>query len=265
MRIPPEDYAYSIGRIRAMETFLIKEEVFKEATEADLSEALKLFTESPLYSSGLMRIKDSAGLEKILKEELSGLKQLIRSLMLDEELSVILDGETIDDIYKIKNAFKNEFLRDYIMYLADMHNIKTFLRLYILKEPQGSLESLLTCEGFIKKKDFLELYSKDLAAFLNRLEYVHKDGGTIDYTYYIREAVRKAAEGNSFIGLERAINDFLVRYLKQAKYIIFGPEPVAAYYFARLGEINLIRMIILAKINGVADDIVKERLNSVYA
>ncbi len=127
------------------------------------------------------------------------------------------------------------------------------------------LEESITCEGFIKKRDLVDLYSKDLTAFLNRLEYVHQDGRTIDYTYYIGEAVKKAALGGSFIYLEKAVADFLIRLLKAAKYVVFGPEPVIAYYLARVNEISLMRLIILAKFNELKSDIVKERMNAVYA
>jgi len=79
------------------------------------------------------------------------------------------------------------------------------------------------------------------------------------------EAIRKLERESSFVALEKEINDFLIQILKPAKYLSFGPEPILAYYFAKVNEINLIRMIILAKLNNVPSDLVKERLNNVYA
>ena len=67
------------------------------------------------------------------------------------------------------------------------------------------------------------------------------------------------------MALEKAICDFLMRELRTAKYVTFGPEPVVAYYFARVNEINLMRMIILAKLNNFSSEFVKERLNLTYA
>jgi len=261
----PLDYAFAVGKIRAMERFLIKPEVFEEAAESDLDEALKLFTESQVYSAELLHVEDSRQLEDALRQQLIDLKKLVGGLLLDEELKSFLEIDDLDNIRLVCKKYGSDFLNDYIMHLIDMNNIKTFLRLYILKEPIEKLEEALTCEGFIKNKDFLELYSKDLTAILNRLEYVHQDGRTVDYTYYIGEAARKTAQEKSFIYLEKAINDFLVRSLKSAKYMVFGPEPVIAYYLARANEINLMRLILLAKMNNVAGDVVKERLNAVYA
>jgi len=260
----PLDYAFSIGKIRALERFLIKPEVFEEAIESDFNEALRLFAESDLYSADILYIKDSQKLETVLNQELINLKKLVSGLLLDKELLFFIDTDNLGSASEACRKFGSEFLNDYITHLIDMHNIKTFLRLYILEEPEEKLRRALTCEGFIKNKDFLKLYTQDLTALLNRLEYVHKGCRTIDYTYYIGEAVQKTVKEKSFAYLEKAINDFLIQILKPAKYITFGPEPVIVYYLAKVNEINLIRMIILAKLNNIENTLVKERLNDVY-
>jgi V/A-type H+-transporting ATPase subunit C len=265
MRVSPLDYAFAVGKIRALEGFLIKAEVFEEAMESGLDEALRLFAEADLYSDELLRVKDSRQLEAVLNQELLKLKKLVSELLLDKELLRLLDLNPMECIEEILKSFPGEFLQDYLLHLIDMHNIKTFLRLYILGEPQEELQRRLSCQGFIKKEDFLGLYSQDLSAFLNRLEYVNKRHQIIDYAFYLREAIKKLKEDNSFAALEKEINDFLIQVLKPAKYFIFGPEPVLAYYFAKINEINLMRMIILAKINNLPVSLVKERLNSVYA
>lgn len=264
-RTSPLNYAFAVGKIRALEKFLIKQEVFEEAIEADLNEALRLFVESDLYSDELLHIRDSRQLETILTGELLKLKKLISDLILDKGLLGLVELNTLSSVKDILKNYPSPFLGDYFMHLIDMHNIKTYLRLYILREPKELLEKHLTCEGFIKKDVFLKLYTGDLTAFLNRLEYVHKDNRVIDYAYFLREAIEKAEKENSFIALEKAINDFLIQVLKPARYLSFGPEPLLAYYFAKANEMNLIRMIILAKLNNVPHDLAKERLNSVYA
>lgn len=259
------NYAFAVGKIRALEKFLIKPEVFAEAIESNLAEALRLFVESDLYGEGLLHIKDSQQLESVLSQELAKLKKLIGDIILDKELLGLLELDTLVCIETALKSYPSEFLKDYFMHLVDMHNIKTFLRLYVLKEPKDLLKNLLSCEGFIKKDMFLRLYEQDLSVFLYRLEYIHKNERIIDYASFLRDPIQKLKEENSFIALEKAINDFLIRVLKPAKYISLGPEPLLAYYFAKVNEINLIRMIILAKFNDVPDTLVKERLNAVYA
>lgn len=259
------DYAFAVGKIRAREKFLIKQEVFKEAIESELNEALRLFVEANLYGEELLHIKDSQQLEDILNKELLKVKGLICNLLLDKELVNLVELDNLEDAQKIARDYNRQFLADYLMHLIDMHNIKTFLRLYILKEAPEKLKGLLTCEGFIKIKTLLSLYQEDLSVFLNRLEYVHKHQAIVNYNFFLREAILKVQQENSFVALERAINDFLMQTLEPAKFLSFGPEPVLAYYFAKVNEINLIRMVILAKLNNVSNDLLKERLNRVYA
>ena len=259
------NYAFAVGKIRALEKFLIKPEVFAEAIESNLAEALRLFVESDLYGEELLHIQDSQQLESVLSQELAKLKKIIGDLILDKELLGLLELDTLECIETALKSNTGQFLKDYFMHLADMHNIKTFLRLYVLKEPKDLLKNLLSCEGFIKKDMFLKLYEQDLSVFLFRLEYIHKNEQIIDYASFLRNPIQKIKEENSFIALEKAINDFLISVLKPAKYISLGPEPLLAYYFAKVNEINLIRMIILAKFNDVPDTLVKERLNAVYA
>lgn len=259
------NYAFAIGRIRELENFLIKREVFEQTIEIDLNEALRLFVESDLYSEELLHVKNSQELEEVLKKELLKLKKLMSDLLLDKGLLGLIEDGALERMRKVLISYPSEFLKDYIMHLTDMHNIKSFLRLYLLKEPVEKLKITLTSEGFIKRDDFLRLYEADLALFLNRLEYVHKHNQIIDYAYFLKEAIKKLEKENSFVYLEKAIDDFLIEVLRPAKYLSLGPEPLLAYYFAKVNEINLIRMIILAKFNAVSLDLVSERLNQVYA
>lgn len=264
-KISPLNYAFAVGKIRALEKFLIKAEAFEEAAGSNLEEALKIFVESDLYNDDLLEVKDSERLEEILNKELSALKKLVSGLLIDKKLAFLLHINKIDNIKKIPKNSGNEFLDDYLKHLIDMLNIKTYLRLYILKEPIETLKNKLEPGGFINSRDFIEVYNKDLSFFLNRLRYVHKRNLVMDYASFFKNAVEKIQNESSFIALERSINSFLIEVLKPAKYLTFGPLPVAAYYFAKVNEINLIRMIILSKLNNLETDFIKEGLNSVYA
>lgn len=259
------DYAFAVGKIRALEKFLVKDEVFKEAVDSNLQEALRLFVESDLYSDDLLHIKDSQQTEALLDQELLKARKLINGLILDKKLIGLTEIENLTGTKKLVSKYKSEFLNDYLMHLIDMHNIKTFLRLYILKEPLDVLKGSLTEEGFIKRDVFIKAYNKDLSVLVHVLGYVHKRSSILSYASFLQDAINKLEQGNSFVAVEKAIGDFLIQILKPAKYLSFGPEPLLAYYFAKVNEIGLIRMVILAKLNNVSNDLVRERLNAVYA
>jgi len=264
-KISPLNYAFAVGKVRALEKFLIKGEIFAQAVDAQAVDALRLFADSGRYSEALTQVNNSRQLEDVLRDELVRLKGLLSSLLLEEALVSLIRSDDLEGIAGSLPKLNSGFLRDYLRHLIDMHNIKTFLRLYLLKEPRERLVELLKQDGFIKKEDFFALYSQDLASFINRLAFVHKQDVIVDYAYFLAGAIRKLEKDRSFVSLERSINDFLVSALKPARYFTFGPEPLLAYYFAKVNEISLVRMIILAKLSRLSGGTVKERLNNVYA
>lgn len=258
-------YAFAIGKIRARERFFIRAEVFQEAMASGLEEALRLLSESGRYGQSLRQVKDSPGLEAVLTEELAGLQAMLEDLLLDRELVGLLKLSDLACAQRIVQNYPSSFLSDYIHHLIDLHNIKTFLRLYMLKVPAQKLERRLTCCGFVRREFFLALYPRDLGLFLARLAEVRKREAQINYAAYLAEAVKRLEKEVSFVALEKAASDFLMAALRPARYLSCGPEPLLAYYFAKVNEINLMRMIILAKLNGVGSDLAQERRNDVYA
>lgn len=264
-RVSPLEYLFAIGNIRALERFLLTQEAFEKAADAPLDEALRIFVESNLYSNELLHVRDSQQLEGILAQELLKLRNFTKKLLLDEKLYCLLELEDLQAAKDISHVYMSQFLKEYIALLIDMHNIKTFLRLHILKEPKEKLEASLVSEGFIKKKDMVNLYEQNISALLARLEYVHTPSGLIDYADYLKDAIVKVLKEGSFVLLEKAVNDLRMAQSKKAKYFSSGPEPLVAYYFAKVNEINLMRMIILSKLNSFSEATVKERLNAVYA
>jgi V/A-type H+-transporting ATPase subunit C len=264
-RVSPLDYAFAIGQVRALENFLIQREVFEEAADSGLEEALRLFVEADSYSAQLLHVKDSRQLEELLSKELESLQKQVSALLLDAELQDLLHLDSLADISKAASSVENEFIRDYLRHYIDLYNIKSFLRLQILGEPLERLEKVLGAAGFIPSQEFVRLYHQDVTALINRMEFVQKGSATLDYAYYLAEAIHKVTQQRNFLYIEKAINDFLIQILRPAKYICFGPEPIIAYYFAKVNEIHLIRMIVLAKFNALPQELWKERLNAVYA
>ncbi len=261
----PLDYIFAVAKVRTLEKTLLKAESLSQAIDAPLTEALRLFVESGRYGDELLQVRESRQLEILLGRQQQQLGQLVRSLLLENDLRALVRLSGPAEAAGLARTVRSRFLQDYLLHLVDLHNIKTFLRLYLLKEPQEKLAQALASEGFIPKKELLQLYGQDLAALLHRLEYVRAHQMTVDYAVFLGEAIRQLEKTRSFAGLEKAIQDFLISVLKPAKYTTFGPEPVVAYYFAKLNEINLVRMILLAKLNDVPRTAVRERLNNVYA
>ena len=71
-------------------------------------------------------------------------------------------------------------------------------------------------------------------------------------------------ERETFVGFERGIEDFLMKYLRRAKYIVFGPEPVFAYGLAKRKELRMVRFLGVGKLNHIPLELLKERMSETY-
>jgi vacuolar-type H+-ATPase subunit C/Vma6 len=265
-KVSPLDYAFAIGKVRTLEKYLLKEDVFREAADADLKGALRLFVEAGSYPEELEKVTRSDELEVVLSQELSSLLKLTKSLLKQDKLGGLLRLDSCREAEKLRSQVRGVFLKDYLAHVIDLYNIKTFLRLKVLGEPVTKAEERFSCEGFIKKPELLKLYPGELNEFIHALGRVkRRDSEFIDYASELKEGILRAEEKKSFAAFEKASGDFLIRFIRKAKFFTFGPEPLLAYYFAKANEINLIRLVVLAKLNDLSSGIVKERLNISYA
>ncbi len=58
--------------------------------------------------------------------------------------------------------------------------------------------------------------------------------------------------------------DALTDYLKSAKYVAFGEQPMIAYIAAKENEFTAIRTIMNGRFAGLSADMIKERLREAY-
>ena len=53
--------------------------------------------------------------------------------------------------------------------------------------------------------------------------------------------------------------------MKNSKLVTFGPEKILSYIYAKETEIKVIRIIMVGKLNNIAEEVVRERLRDIYA
>ena len=67
-----------------------------------------------------------------------------------------------------------------------------------------------------------------------------------------------------FTVFERLCDNFIMRFIREAKYRSLTMEPMAAYIYARETEVKTVRIIMSGKLNDIDADIIKERLRDAY-
>ena len=257
-RIRRLDYAFSVGKIRAKETRLLTKKDLWAILDLDLESALKAIVERSDYPEELLEIKDTSGLEVILKSQMDKIVSLIKDLLIEKELiEPLLNLEDLQKSLKLAEYLKFDFLIDYLKVFSDLLNIKLFFRFKNLKKTKEEFSKILFDTGYIERKFYLDLYEKPWEDFLEIFSHTR-------YGLLVKESWEYFKENNSFLRLEAKIDYFLINRLRPAKLIALGPEPLLAYYLAKKNEVNLIRLLVSAKLNNLPKEKVIIRLNEIY-
>jgi vacuolar-type H+-ATPase subunit C/Vma6 len=253
------DYIYSVGRIRALERFLIQRAIFEEAAETpEFSAALKLIYDSGRYPEALVKARDSAELDAVLSGEEETLKHEMTTLILEKEvLEAYLYDTRPERALAAASASRYPFLRDHLRRRIDLGNIKVFIRARYQGLTPEKLGAGLLDGGFIRKKELSSRYS------LSSVE-IGEVPDASPYRELWTKAVEALSERETFVPLERGIDDFLMNDLRRARQIIFGPEPVFAYGQAKKRELDLVRLVGIGKMNFIPAELLQERISETY-
>jgi len=253
------DYAYAVGRVRALEKKLIERAVFTEAAaEKDLPSAVKIVFDAGEFPEEMTKIKNSGGLDDFLEREEEELLSQVAEIFLEKDiLEIFLEEKTPDKALKISERVNYCFIHDYFRHKIDLANLKIFCRLKYSGASREKLEKILLKGGFLDKQILLQNFE---ATFGEIGDKIH----TTPYKELWDKGVDTLEEKETFIELERGIEDFLIAYLRKAKYIVFGPEPVFGYGLAKRHELNLIRLLGVGKLTHIPPLLLKQRISETY-
>ena len=84
------------------------------------------------------------------------------------------------------------------------------------------------------------------------------------YSEVVREGLEGYIATNSANLLEKLSDNYIMALMKDSKFVTFGPERILSYIYAKETEIKLIRIIMVGKLNNVAEEVIRERLRDSY-
>ena len=260
MRKPSRlDYAYAVGRVRALESKLVSRPVFMEAAEEEeFPSALKVIFDAGQFQEQKVEIQNSEQLDEFLEKEQQVLDRLMSEILLEEKIRKIVTEENLPGkILPLSEALNYPFITDYLRYRIDLGNLKILCRAKYLDLPRNRLEMILMKGGFLDVGFFLENFELSFGEVGDKLK-------ASSYQPIWIRATDELVDRETFIVLEREFENFLMFYLKKAKYVVFGPEPVFAYILAKKRELQLIRFLGVGELNQVPAEIIKERISDTY-
>ncbi|TYQ14990.1 UNVERIFIED_CONTAM: V/A-type H+-transporting ATPase subunit C [Acetivibrio alkalicellulosi] len=172
-------------------------------------------------------------------------------------IDLILDKANYLHMKEIAQASASEFLKDLIVIMIDVCNIRTFLRIKNLKKTWDFLQKVLVPGGKIDSKIFVENLDNSLDNFLESLRYS-------DYGNFLEEGLEDVKSSGSLTKFEKLCDNYIISFVKKAKFIAFGVEPLIGYLIAKETEIKNARIVMVGKINNISNEIIRERLREAY-
>ena len=133
---------------------------------------------------------------------------------------------------------------------AVLANIKIAKRCALTgKKPETAFASICDCPGLDNEALVKAAYAGE------EINEIIKEAGFPEIAPFA---------GGDFSALEMECDNLITEMIKAAKYDAFGPDPVVAYYYAKLAEIKNVRIILSAKAAGVPTETIKQRVREVY-
>lgn len=197
-----------------------------------------------------------------IKEAVKRAKLFFEKTKNPKIIDLIIDRKLYELTLIIAQKTRNSFTINFVQHEIDIANIKGFLRMKLLNQDKYFIENDLLEEwfipgGFIKFSQFKSGLSLESDALSNLFK-------ATPYGDAIAKGIEAYEKSDSFLYLEKQLEDFLMNYARTSRYIPFGPESVIAYFYAKQGDARIIRMIMVGKLRGVSNDLLRERLHKLF-
>ncbi len=190
----------------------------------------------------------------------SALKEIIETFPKTNDpqiIDIILDKYCYDEMLKSAEETKSKFIIDYVKMQIDAINIKTYVRLKKMNKSWDFFTKVYLRGGNISEQVFIRSYDEPFEKFAEQLS-------AYGFKEVFLEGTEALAETGKFTTLEKLLDNKIIEYIKSAKYVSFGIEPLAGYLIAKDNEIKIARIILAGKLAGISPELIRERLRETY-
>lgn len=201
--------------------------------------------------------RDFRGLPDWIEESVGRVTSELEKNLDPQLIDIILDACMYDYVFSVVASKGNIFLLYYFRISIDLANIKTFLRIRNLKAPEELLSKGLIDDGFLSRRIFLDQYGESLDVFVAKLR-------STPYEEVVKEAIEYWQERRRFLRLEKLFDDYIMDFVKRAKRLTVGVEPLIGYLLAKENEVQIIRTVLIGKLNNLSEGVIREGLRDSY-
>ena len=166
-------------------------------------------------------------------------------------IGLLLDGAYARQIERELKQVEDKSVHAFYRATFDFLNLATLVRLKRREAGRDQLLETLLPGGGIPTQELMSAYDQDMEDMLSFL-------GNRYYQKELRPALDYYRQTGSFALLAKAKNDYLTRICAEHRENLFTIAPVLAYLVAKLREADAVRMVMLAKLNGIGRDEILE-------
>ena len=197
----------------------------------------------------VMENEDYKQLDDDIRQAIVEAKNEYEKTKLSFVIDTILDKACFKKMKLLSQNIKNDFIEKYIEKLIDITNIKTFFRVRKIYKDIAIFEVSYIDGGKISLKTFLSNFNEDDEVLEKRF---------IGFSEIIIQAL------NNYEALDKYCDNYIMKYMKEAKLKSLTIEPIVAYTYAKQTEFKNIRIIFTGKLNNINSEKIKERLRESY-
>lgn len=249
----------SAPEANALKTFIVKNDFqnLKAVLKAEMTgnEAEKYFVAPCVFDSEkmykLISERKFNELPEFISETAKKVYDAIVKTGSGQLCDIITDAAAIEAIVSFAKESGDGLLIKYADEFCLLTNIKTALRAINTNKNRAFFEYAIAENSIIDKQQLIDGALKGRDEFLEMLS---QKG--------LSKIVQAVENGTS--AFEKYCDDELMAIMKKAKMTVFGISPLAGYFIARETEIKCLRIILSAKLSGVSNDIVRERMRELY-
>ncbi len=159
-----------------------------------------------------------------------------------QTVDLLVDKHYLEESVKLAEKLDSTLTISYLKRLIDFTNVKTLVRCKELEKSVEYLGSVLLAGGNLDNEVFVESHAKTYEEAKVAIESkLHSDDLVVAMEAFISEG--------TLILLEKNMSELLEQFMKQADRMSFGPEPVFAFFWRFENHIQILRTILLNKLN----------------
>lgn len=167
-----------------------------------------------------------------------------------QAVDIVLDKAAFRQMSLTAKKSGSDFIKKYVELVCDITNLKNFLRVKTMRRPFEMFAEIYVEGGSITADAFRAAFGADTP------------WGGFKGSQYGELCAEGMPQG--FTVFERLCDNFIMGFIREAKYRSLTMEPMAAYIYARETEVKTVRIIMSGKLNDIDADIIKERLRDAY-